>query len=64
MTGLSQVIANIRSTFYIVDQELSNKLARLRQPVDVHVATTAVNVLLLFFVSLTLFSTEVSDYLL
>jgi hypothetical protein len=49
MTGLSQVIVNIRSTFYIVDRELSNKLARLRQFVDVHVATTAVNLLLLFF---------------
>jgi len=57
--GPSQVITNIRCTFRIVDRELSNKLARLRQFVDVHVATTAVNVLLLFF-SLTLSSTEAS----
>ena len=49
MTGPSQVITNIRCTFYIVDRELSNKLTRLRQFVDIHVATTAVNVFLLFF---------------
>jgi hypothetical protein len=63
MTGPSQVITNIRSTFYIVDRELSNKLARLRQFVNVHEATTAIDVFLLFF-SLTLFSTEASNYFL
>lgn len=49
MSGPSQVITNIRCTFRIADRELSNKLARLRPFVDVHVAITAVNVILLFF---------------
>jgi len=61
--GPSQVITNIRSTFCIIDRELPNKLARLRQFVDAQAATTAVNVLLLFF-SLALFSTEASYFFL
>jgi hypothetical protein len=51
LTGPSQVITNIRSTLYIVDRELPSKLARLRQCVDVNVATTAVKAALLFFSS-------------
>jgi len=49
ITGPSQVITNIRSTFYIGDRKLSIKLARLRQFLDAHETTTTVNVLLLFF---------------